>query len=353
MFLCDAWRMASEDRRRASTDARIELRKQALRLRESGRTLAEISEITGYAVPYLSTMLRSLATSPEKAAVVRRGGRPKASGRALTLAQERQVQDWVCRRCPDQLQLPFALWTRKAIQTLIGEKCRVRLSIRAVGEYLSRWGYTPQKPIRRAYERDEARVREWLEVEYPRIKQRAKREQAEIYWGDETGLRSDESRHRGYAPRGKTPVVRVPARRKSLSLISAITNQGRVRFMVYPGALAPATLIAFMRRLIRDAKRKVYLILDNLGVHKSHAVRDWLDERAGHIEVFFLPPYSPELNPDEYLNGDLKRAVHQDIPPRDAQQLTQTARRHLRAIQRSRHRVKRYFRHASIRYAAA
>lgn len=344
--------MNREDRRKASTDARMELRKQAMRLRAVGKTLSEISEITGYKVPYLSTMLRALAADPKQAGVVRRGGRPKSSGRALTLLQERQVQDWVCRRCPDQLQLPFALWTRKAIQMLISQKCAVKLSIRAVGEYLARWGYTPQKAIRRAYERDEAKVRTWLQGQYPRIRQRAKLENAEIYWGDETGLRSDESRHRGYAPRGRTPLIRIPARRKSLSLISAITNQGKVRFMVYPGALRPKTLIKFMSRLVRDANRKVYLILDNLNVHKSREVRLWLDAHAKQIEVFYLPPYSPELNPDEYLNGDLKRAVHQDVAPRDVHELKATAQRHLRVIQRSRRRVRNYFRHHAIRYAA-
>jgi transposase len=344
--------MSQEDRRKASTDARVELRKQAVALRADGATLAEISEITGYKIPYLSTMLRALSADPNQASVVRRGGRPKASGRALTLQQERQVQDWVCRRCPDQLQLPFALWTRKAIQMLVAQKCGVKLSIRGVGEYLARWGYTPQKPIRRAYERNEEKVQAWLRTEYPRIKQRAKRENAEIYWGDETGLRSDESRHRGYAPRGRTPVVHLPARRKSLSLISAITNQGKVRFMIYPGALRPKTLIKFMGRLIRDAHRKVYLILDNLNVHKSHDVRLWLDAHKEQIEVFYLPPYSPELNPDEYLNGDLKRAVHQDVAPKDAQQLKRIAQRHLRVIQRSRRRVRNYFKHRDIRYAA-
>lgn len=344
--------MSEEDRRKASTDARIELRKQALKLRAAGKTLAEISEITGYKIPYLSTMLRQLAAAPEKASQVRRGGRPKASGRALTLLQEKQIQDWVCRRCPDQLQLPFALWTRKAIQTLIAQKCGVKLSIRGVGEYLQRWGYTPQKPIRRAYERDETKVQAWLQEEYPRIKRRAKRENGEIYWGDETGLRSDESRHRGYAPRGKTPLVKVPARRKSISLISAITNQGKVRFMIYPGALSAKTLIKFMGRLVRDANRKVFLILDNLNVHKTRQVRAWLEEHAEKIEVFYLPPYSPELNPDEYLNGDLKRSVHTDVPPQDAKQLKTTAQKHLRVIQRCKKRVSNYFKHPAIRYAA-
>lgn len=344
--------MELTDRRQASTETRIELRKLALRLRQSGRSLAEISELTGYKIPYLSTKLREWAAAPEAVSDVARGGRPKTSGRALTLAQERQVQDWVCRRAPDQLQLPFALWTRKAVQGLISEKCGVDLSIRSVGEYLERWGYTPQKPIRRAYERDEARVQEWLQVEYPAIKRQAKRENAEIYWGDETGLRSDESRHRGYAPKGKTPIVRIPARRKSLSLISAITNQGLVRFMVYPGAMSPDRLIEFMRRLIKDAERKVILILDNLNVHKAKKVNAWLADRSDQIEVRFLPPYSPELNPDEYLNGDLKRAVHQDVPPKNADELRMTAKKHIRKIQRSRHRVTKYFSHPSIKYAA-
>lgn len=345
--------MARKDRRRATTDARIELRKQVIELREAGRSLAEISAITGYAATYCSTLVRKFGGQPKALEELARGGRPTASGRALSAAQERQIQEWVCRRCPDQLQLPFALWTRRAVQTLIARRCGVKLSIHAVGEYLARWGYTPQKPLKRAYERDEARVRRWLSSEYPAIARRAKKERAEICWGDETGLRSDESRHRGYAPRGQTPLVRVPARRKSLSLISAITNQGKVRFMIYPGALTARLLINFMQRLTKDARRKVFLILDNLNVHKSAPVRDWLAAHRDEIEVFFLPPYSPELNPDEYLNGDLKRAVHQDVPPRDREELKATALGHLRRIQRSPRRVRRYFRHRSIRYAAA
>jgi transposase len=345
--------MARSDRRKAGSETRIELRKQALMLRKEGRPLAEISSITGYAVTYLSTMLARWEQDPDAVVHVARGGRPVASGRALTLVDERRVQEWICKRCPDQLQLPFALWTRKAVQRVIGEKCGVKLSIRAVGEYLARWGYTPQKAQRRAYEQNDQAVYEWLAKRYVEIKHRAKLEKAEIYWVDETGLRSDESRHRGYAPRGQTPVIRIPARRKSQSLISAITNQGKVRFMVYDGALSTTLLINFMQRLVRDAGRKVFLILDNLGVHKARIVRAWLDDNKERIEVFYLPPYAPELNPDEYLNGDLKRAVHSDVPPKDSGELKRTVRKHLRAIQRSRSRVRSYFQHPKIRYAAA
>jgi transposase len=195
-------------------------------------------------------------------------------------------------------------------------------------------------------------VKLWLQREYPKIVAGAKREKAEICWGDETGVRSDESRHRGYAPRGQTPIIKIPARRKSLSLIAAVTNQGKVRFMIYAGGITPQRLILFMRRLTKDARRKVFLILDNLNVHKSRLVKDWLVANAKRIEVFYLPPYSPELNPSEYFNGDLKGAIQRDIPPRDHAQLKRTILTHSRRIQKSPDRVRKYFEHELIRYAA-
>jgi len=130
-----------------------------------------------------------------------------------------------------------------------------------------------------------------------------------IFWGDETGLRSDDVRGRGYAPRGRTPVVRVCHKRTSLSLISAVANRGELRWMVVDGAVNAPTLIRFLRRLIREARRKVFLVLDRLRVHRARPTRDWLAEHGSEIEVHYLPPYSPELNPDEGVNADLKQAV--------------------------------------------
>lgn len=340
------------DRRSASTDVRLELRRQMLLLREQGKTHAEIAQITGYRRPYVTAMLKKLSVSPELLEGMSRGGRPQGSLRALTAKEERRAQQLICGKCPDQLSLPFALWTRAAIRELIRREFDVRLSVRGVGEYVARWGYTPQKAARRAYERDDAAVKDWLLIEYPKIKARAKRENAEISWGDETGVRSDESRHRGYAPPGQTPIIRIPARRKSLSMIAAATNQGKVRFMIYPGGLSPQRLIVFMQRLIKDARRKVFLILDNLNVHKAKAVRDWLIERTDRIQVFYLPPYSPELNPSEYFNGDLKGAIQRGIPPKDVKDLKRTMLSHSRRIQKSPARVRAYFKHRHIRYAA-
>jgi transposase len=340
------------DRRRLSVEARSELRRQVLALRREGKTGEEISRITGYARSYCSTLSRQLESEPRSATVWKRGGRSNGTGRKLTAHQEARVQSWICNRYPDQLRLPFALWTLRAVQELIRLKLGMRLPKSTTALYLSRWGFTSQRPTKRAYERDDARVQRWLEVEYPRIARRAKAERAEICWGDETGLRSDQTRHRGYAPKGQTPVVGIPARRTSLSILSAITNRGKVRFMIYKGALKPETLIIFLRRLTRDAQRKVFLILDNLGVHKSAKVRRWLEERVEEIELFFLPPYSPELNPDEYLNSDLKRAVYTDIPAPDQAALHRQALGHLRRIQKTPARVSAYFQHPAIRYAA-
>ncbi|HEY0942303.1 MAG TPA: IS630 family transposase [Steroidobacter sp.] len=340
------------DRRRASTDVRLELRRQMQLLHAQGKTHLEIAQITGYTRTYVSTMLKRMTSAPSLLEGMSRGGRPQGSLRALSAKEERRAQTLICGKYPDQLSLPFALWTRAAIRELIRKEFDIRLSIRGVGEYVARWGYTPQKAARRAYERDDAAVKDWLSIEYPKIRARAKRQNAEICWGDETGVRSDESRHRGYAPPGQTPIVKIPARRRSLSMIAAVTNQGKVRFMIYPGGLSPQRLIEFMRRLIKDAQRKVFLILDNLNVHKAKRVREWLEENAHRIEVFYLPPYSPELNPTEYFNGDLKGEIQRGRPPKDVKDLKRTMLSHSRRIQKSPTRVRAYFKNKNIRYAA-
>lgn len=159
-------------------------------------------------------------------------------------------------------------------------------------------------------------MQRWLDEEYPAIHARAKAENAEIYWGDDTGLRGDCQHTRGYAPRGKTPVIQLNAERESVNLISAVTNQGKVRFRFFDGNMNANVLIDFMARLIKDTQRKVFLVLDNLQVHHARKVKGWLAKHEDEIEVFYLPAYSPELNTDEYLNCDLKAGVHSGQPER-------------------------------------
>jgi transposase len=195
-------------------------------------------------------------------------------------------------------------------------------------------------------------VRRWLRRDYPAIAARAKAEGGTLFWGDETGLRSDDVRGRGYAPPGRTPEVRVNHKRANLGLISAVTNKGELRWMVLDGAITAPDLLRFLARLVRDAGQKVFLILDRLPVHRSAKLRDWLVGREAEIEVFYLPGYSPELNPDEGVNGDLKQAVTRQAPARSKAQLKRTVVGHMRRLSKLPDRVRSFFGHRTFRYAA-
>jgi transposase len=255
--------------------------------------------------------------------------------RRLTARQEQAIQRAITDTTPDQLRLPFALWTRAAIAQLIQRRFEIMLPVRTMGHYLTRWSFTAQKPLMRAYEQRPEAIAAWVKTEYPQIKQRALEEGAEIHWGDETGLStSDPPRGRSFARTGKTPVRTMLSQRRSVSFSSAISNSGTLRFMVLKKAIDAPTLITFFMRLCTDAKRKVSAILDNLNVHKSRAVTAWLAARAELIEVFYLPSNSPELNPDEYLYGDPKLRVAKRARARTRDELLRTAASRLRSLQR-------------------
>lgn len=345
--------MDKHDARTLSNDALEQLRQQAVRLARRGETNTAIAGILGVNRRTVGFWLQRHAAGGAAALRAKRRGRKVGEQRTLTPAQEAEVQRLLIDKTPDQLKLTFALWSRQAVRELLRVRCGVAMPIRTVGLYLSRWGFTPQKPVKRAYEQSPAAVQRWLTETYPAIVGRAKREGAEIHWGDETGLRSDDARARGYAPRGQTPVLRVPARRHSVSMLSTLTNQGKVRFMLFRQALDARRLIRFLTRLIRDAGRKVFLVLDNLKVHHAKVVRAWLEGHREQIEVFYLPSYSPELNPDEYLNGDLKASVHTGIPPRDEKGLVRAVLGHMHMLRQRPDRAIKYFEHPCILYAAA
>lgn len=344
--------MEKIDARKLTTEAQQQLRYQAMRLRKSGRTYREIAEIVGVCPTTVSMWWRKFKKGGQKAIRIKKRGRPTGSCRTLTVEQEKVIQKSMRDKCPDQMKLPFALWTRIAVQRLIKQLWAIDMPIRTVGEYLKRGGFTPQKPLRKAYKQNPKAVKAWLNQEYPEIKKRARKETAEIHWGDETGLCNDSYHGRSYAPRGQTPAIKLHPRCERVNLISSVTNQGKVLFMVYKNRMNSQTLIKFMKRLIKGAAKKIFLILDNLKVHHSHVVRDWLEEHKDEIELFFLPSYSPEMNPDEYLNCDLKAGVHSGTPARTKKELYGKAISHLRKIQKLSGRVKSYFKHPKIAYAS-
>jgi transposase len=344
--------MEPTDMRSLSREARHERRVQVIRLREAGYRYDDIAAQTGLSRTGVFDICKRYFAGGAEKLRDRIGGRRTGEGRLLSGQQEKEVCKLICDKTPDQLKMPYALWTRGAVAQLIEHRFGIRVQVRTMGKYLARWGFSPQKPLRRAYEQSPAAVKKWLEEQYPVIAARAKFEGAEVHWGDETGLRSDDVRGRSYAPKGETPVIRIHNKREGLSIISTVTNKGEMRWKMFDGAINADILIDFMGRLIKGAAKKIFLILDNLRVHHSQPVKQWLTKHTDQIEVFYLPSYSPELNPDEMANADIKQAVTTQAPARTKLQLVKATTRHLRSVQKTPERVRKYFEHGPVRYAA-
>jgi transposase len=308
--------------------AQEERRRQVIGLRQAGMTYDAIAAQVGLTPTGVFDICKRYAERGAAGLKTGPRGPEPGYGRFLDSKQEAETRD------------------------LIRRHFGVRLAVRTMGTYLARWGFTAQKPLRRAYEQDPAAVRRWLRRDYPAIAARAKAESGAIFWGDETGLRSDDVRGRSYAPRGRTPEVRVNHKRANLGLISAVTNKGELRWMVLDGAIKAQGLLRFLTRLVRDADQKVFLILDRLPVHRSAKVRAWLVGREAEIELFYLPGYSPELNPDEGVNGDLKQVVTREAPARSKAQLKRVVVGHMRKLSKLPDRVRSFFGHKTFRYAA-
>ncbi len=340
------------DGRCESDDVLESLRLRAVHARGLGYAVADIAAILGVREETVSRWCSRYDRGGQGALPGDRTGRPIGSGRLLNGQQEQSVQQTIETKCPQELAIPSALWTRQAVRELIQQQVGIRLPIRTVGEYLRRWCFTPQKPVRKAYQQDPKAVAEGLEKTYPQIEKRAAKEGGEIHWGDETGVRSTCQHSRGYARPGATPELTVPGSRFSVNMVSTITNQGKVRWMAYTGTMNAALFIVFLTRLIASATKKVFLIVDHLGVHEAAVVDRWLADKTDRIEVFYLPKYAPERNPDEYLNCDVKANINTDGLPRDRGELRGKLRRFMQRLAKLPARVASYFEHKYIEYAA-
>ena len=345
--------MEARDFRSIGRAAQEELRRRALVLiLQQGLSQAEAAQMVGVQRQTVNVWLQRYRAQGDDGVLDGRRVSPRRGKGLLTAEEAGKVQGWIRDRTPDQLKLPFALWTSRAVRDLIGQRFDKTLGLSTVQLYLQRWGMTPQKPLARARERRPAVVAAWLEQHYPAIAKRAKAEGAAIYWGDETGISNQDQIGRSYAPRGQTPVVVRTAKRISQSMISAVSNRGLMRFMLYEGALNADQFIAFLRRLSRDAGQTVFLIVDNLKVHHASKVKTWVAAHRHEIELFYLPAYAPDHNPDEYLNNDLKQKLRQQPQPATKDQLLKSTRVVLRAIQRSPARIQANFKPPAVRYAA-
>ncbi len=345
--------MDAKDFRGLGRPAQEALRRRALYLVErEGMTQAQAALAVGVHRQTVSIWLKRYRERGEDGVLDGRRVSPRRGKGLLTAEEADQIRGWLAEGTPDGLGLPFALWTSRAVRELVERRLGKRLAPSTVRLYLRRWGMTPQKPLARAKARSPAAIAAWLERDYPAIARRAKARRAVIYWGDETGISNQDQIGRSYAPRGKTPVVSRTAKRVTRSMIAAVSNRGLMRFMLYEGALTADRFIDFLRRLLKDAGRRVVLIVDNLKVHKAGKVTAWVESHAHEIELFYLPAYAPDHNPSEYLNNDLKQKLRQQPQPDTKEELVERTRSVLRAVQRSPERIRAYFRPEPVRYAA-
>ena len=345
--------MEARDFRSIGRAAQEELRRRALFLIERlGLSQGQAAELVGVHRQTVNTWVKRHREQGGDGLLDGRRVSSRRGKGTLSAEEAGQVRAWIVEHTPDQLGLPFALWTSRAVCLLIARRLEKRLGPTAMQLYLRRWGLTPQKPLVRAKERQPAAIAAWLETSYPAIARRAKAMRAVIYWGDETGISNQDQIGRSYAPKGQTPVVARTAKRVTRSMIAAVSNRGLMRFMLYEGALNADGFLAFLRRLTKDAGRKVVLIVDNLKVHKADKVQAWVESHGHEIELFHLPTYAPDHNPTEYLNNDLKQQLRQQPQPGSKEELIGRTRSVLRTIQRSPERVRAYFRPEPVRYAA-
>lgn len=342
--------MKKEDARSLKPEAQEALRRRAVSAVRLGKKVSETAKLFGVSRQAVYNWLKQANRAGVRGLKSRKRGAPPR--RRLAPLQAAQVVRTILERQPEQVKLPFSLWTREAVQRLIAAKHGVRVSVWTVGRYLQAWGFTPQKPVRRAYEQDPKAVKRWLEEEYPSIRALAKRQRAEIYWGDEMGLRSDHQAGRSYGRQGCTPVIIATGKRFGCSMISAITNRGKLRFLVFVGRFTAPRFVDFLRRLARDVRRCVFLIVDRHPVHKAASVKRWLTEHQDHLKLFYLPTYSPRLNPDEYLNNDVKSNSFSKRRPDDRQEMVSLVRGYLHKRQRQPGIVRSYFQAPPVLYAA-
>jgi transposase len=341
--------MKTQDARFLSPHAQEDLRRRVVVAVRGGLYQAEAARTFGVSRQSVNNWMKKYRSGGLRCLRAGRRGRP--SVQRLAPHQAATAVRLISDRCPDQLKLPFVLWTREAVGELLARRFGVQVSVWTVGRYLRRWGFTPQKPLRRAYERDPELIRQWLQEKYPAIRARAKRNGAEIHWGDEMGLRSDHQAGRSWGRRGQTPVIPGTGRRFGCNMISTITNRGQLYFMVFKERFTARVFLRFLKRLRRQVGRKVILIVDEHPVHKAGETARWLKSQKENLRMYFLPPYSPELNPDEMLNQDVKTNAVGRRRAIDQADLVADVRGYLRSTQKMPHVVRSYFQEEHVRYA--
>lgn len=339
------------DARKLDSATQVHLRRAVVKAVRGGMKQTHAAKTFGVSVRAANKWVALDKAGGLRALKHKRRGRRAGEGR-INPAQAARIRQLILGKMPDQLKLPFYLWTRAAVTLLIKREYAIGVSLTTVGRYLTGWGMSPQKPVRRAYERNDVAIAHWLRREYPTIARQAKRDRATIYWGDEMGLRSDHVTGTSYAPLGQTPIVRATGQRFGCNMISAITNRGHLAFMVFQGSFGGLLFVDFMQRLLKQSTTKIYLIVDGHPVHRSRLAKGFLAEHPDRIRLIQLPGYCPELNPDELLNQDVKTNALGKSRPTNRAEMMATVRSHLHRRQKQPQVIRNLFQEKHVRYAA-
>ena len=337
------------DGRKLKHEVLTELRKRAVARVQSGESPEVVVRAMGFTRACIYNWLAMYRAGGWDALDARkRGGRPrKLNGHIIA---------WVYRVVvgsdPRQYKFPFALWTRNAIATLIYQRYDIRLSANSVGRLLAQLGITPQKPLWRAYQQDPKRVQQWVQDEYPAIALEAKRLKAEIWFGDESGLRSDYHSGTTWGRKGQTPVVKSTGTRYRLNMISAVNRRGRMRFMIEKKGLNAGVICRFLDRLMVGSSKTTFLIWDGHPIHKSRKVGEKVQSYEGKLRLYLLPGYSPELNPDEGVWREVKSHRMGRAGVFTLTDMKSKALGALRHLARRPDKIRSFFHTASTRYAA-
>lgn len=318
-----------------------------------GMTQVKAAEVFNVSATSVNTWVQAFRRKGDRGLDSGRRGRRPDEQKALSKTQQKTVCRTIVAQTPEQAGGSGLLWTRKEVASLVYRRFAVRISLPTTGTYLKRWGLSPQKPIRRAYEQNPALVRQWLAETYPGIAAAAKADGGLILWLDESGIGSADRPGTTWAPTGSTPVIPKSGKRFRVNLMAAISNRGALTFTVYEGSLTVQRYLDFLARLVRHHGVKIHLIVDQHPTHKAKTVKAWLAGHADDIVQHFLPGYSPELNPVELLNGDTKKAVAAQAATRDRTTLGAVIRAHLHRRQKQPGVIAALFRKPEVAFAAA
>lgn len=323
------------------------LRQQAVKAVHNGIPARQVSETFGVNIRTVFRWLSDYACGGQNALLGKKppGGKPK-----LNADEMQWLANTIRDKNPQQLKFVFALWTLPMIGELIFQQFNKRLSKPTISRVMKLLGFTPQRPLYRAWQQDPAWVEQWRADEFPRLQLEAKRAGAVIYFADEAGIRSDYHSGTTWAPRGETPIVQATGRRFGLNMISAVSGRGDFRFMLHEGSVTAEVFVEFLKRLMEGHQQPTFLVVDGHPIHKAKMVRSYVETLAGRLKLVYLPPYSPEVNPDEQVWRHIKPNIAKRIP-QSMEELRAYAQAALSELQNLPELIRSFFRHPDCQYA--